>query len=199
MKKSVLLFISLGLCTFVFGQKKWTPFSNIPDFGHAFELTGQRANVADVSSALLGLRAGLTYNNNFATGISFKWSLNKIAPEAEIDKDVFLNIAFTSAYFEYTFSPDKMLHITVPIDVGVGDVNMEPYGGGQNSTLFPYGESYFFYTEPGIMSEINISPRFRANLGITYLWVPKLEYRAVNAGNVSGLCPKIGIKYGRFH
>lgn len=199
MKNTLLLFVSIVISNFTFGQKKWTPFSNIPDFGHVFELTGQRAYVADVSSALLGLRAGLTYNTNYATGISFKWSLNQIAPEAEVDKDVFLNIAFTSAYFEYTFSTDKKLHITVPIDIGVGDVNMEPYGGGQNATLFPYGESYFFYTEPGVFSEINISPRFRVNLGVTYIWVPKLEYRAANAENVSGLCPKIGIKYGRFH
>lgn len=199
MKKSVFLFISLLLCTFVFGQKKWAPFSNMPEMGYAFELAVQQANVGEVSSALMGLRGGINFNNHYATGVSFKWSLNQIAPPAEMDKDVFLNIAFSSAYFEYTFSPDKRIHITIPIDVGAGDVNMEPYGGGQNATLFPYGESYFFYTEPGLLTELNISRKIRLNLGMTYIWVPKLEYRAVNAQNVSGFCPKIGIKYGRFY
>lgn len=187
------------LCFGSSAQDKWYPFSNIPNFGHVFELSGQLNNAAEVSSGIMGLRAGLTFNTNSATGVSFKWSLTKIEPPEEVDKDVFLNIAFTSAYFEYTFTPNKKIHVTVPIDVGVGDVNMEPKGGGQNAILFPYGESYFFYTEPGIMTELNLAERLRLNLGITYVWVPKLDYREVNAENLSGLCPKIGIKYGRFH
>jgi hypothetical protein len=198
-KKVTLISAVLVLTICSSAQEKWHPFSNIPDFGHAFELCWQLNEVAEVSSGLLGLRAGLTYNTHFATGVSFKWSLNEIEPPTEIDKDVFMNIAFTSAYFEYTFNPSKTFHITIPIDIGAGDVNMEPKGGGQNALLFPYGESYFFYTEPGIMTEINLAERVRLNVGITYVWVPKLEYRAANAENVSGLCPKIGIKYGRFH
>jgi hypothetical protein len=190
-----LLILNLNVAA----QDKWHPFTNIPDFGYVFELSGQLNNVAEVSSGLMGLRAGLTFNTNYATGVSFKWSLTKIEPPAEVDKDVFLNIAFTSAYLEYTFTPSNKIHVTLPIDIGVGDVNMEPTGGGQNALLFPYGESYFFYTEPGIMTELNLAERLRLNLGLTYVWVPKLDYRAANADNVSGLCPKIGIKYGRFH
>ena len=68
----------------------------------------------------------------------------------------------------------------------------------RSNDAFPYGEKYFFYIEPGAKIEVAITEKILINIGATYVFVPKLDYRAVTAKNISGPAAIVGIKYGKF-
>ena len=192
-----LFAILLSICNHVVAKEFPTKRHKLPDFGYVFELTSQVQQITGQTSNLLGVRAGLTFNTHYNVGVSFKFSTNRIFPTYEPNKEVFLNVALTSAYLEYTVAPSKRLNVVLPIDIGGGDVNMEWIKYRSNNT-FPYDEKYFFFVEPGAKLEYSITKNIKVNLGATFLYVPKLSYRAVNEQNISGPTAIIGVKYGKF-
>ncbi|MBT8328019.1 MAG: hypothetical protein KJP21_09880 [Bacteroidia bacterium] len=195
--KYIIIVLSLFVTIQSFGASDKEPDFELPDFGYVFELTDQLQKISGEQVNMFGIRGGLTFNTNYAVGFSFKFSTNRILPADEIDKNVFLNVALTSAYIEYTLKPSSRVHLTFPLDIGGGDVNME-WKEYRSSDPFPYGEKYFFYVEPGAKLEIAITKKLLINLGATYVFVPKLDYRAVTAKNISGPSAIVGIKYGKF-
>ncbi len=195
--KYILLLTAFIINFQSFGRFDKDPSVELPDFGYVFELTDQLMQISGEQANMFGVRAGLTFNTNYAVGVSFKFSTNRIFPEKEIDKNVFLNVALTSAYIEYTLKPTNRLRLTFPLDIGGGDVNME-WKEYRSNDAFPYGEKYFFYVEPGAKLEFAVTKKILVNLGATYVFVPKLDYRAVSANNISGPSAIVGIKYGKF-
>ncbi len=124
--------------------------------------------------------------------------INKNIPFDRSRPVYILNSALTSAYFESTLNLTKKVQFTFPSDIGGGDVNMEYTDWVAGLADFPYDEKYFFYVEPGAMIQVHIAKKIKFNAGLTYVCVPKLSYRAVNASNMTTPSFKIGTKYGRF-
>ena len=198
MKSTVLILLLSLVFSNVKAQHKWDPFGDLPDLGWYVKGGVYALNIAQEQAWLGSIKGGVTWHNRNALGVAFKWSLNRIEPAMEVDPNVFLNAALTSAFYEYTFNAKQLVHPALSLDVGVGDVNMEFKNQAISSVLFPYGEAYFFFAQPEAKLEINLHSRWRANLGVSYVWVPSLNYRAVNAKNMSGPSFSFGLKYGRF-
>ncbi len=179
-------------------QDKWFPFSNIPPLGFVVQGGVQNLSIDGDQAYLMSVRGGVTYLENYSTGISFKFSTNRINPIGNNDPDVFLNFALTALYVEYTFKPQSRLHITIPIDIGGGDLNYEFKNWQPGQNTFPYSEKYFFFAEPALQLEYNITSKLRCNLGASYVYIPRLQYRSVTHQNTGPLSFGLGIKYGKF-
>lgn len=194
---TIVLFLILAITSFA-QKKKWQPINDIPDLGWFAEAGVSSMFIAEDNALLGRVRGAVTYNNNNAIGVNFSWSLNRLDPPNEVDNEVFLNAALTSAFYEYVLKPYKKLHVSFSADVGAGDVNMEYKNQSTPRALFPYEEKYFFFAQPSVRLELNVLPKIRANVAASYVWVPSLEDRAVNAANFSGPAFSFGIKYGKF-
>jgi hypothetical protein len=185
-------------CLSSVAQHKWDPFGDLPDLGWYAEGGVYSMRIAQELAWLGAAKGAVTWNDHHALGVAFKWSMNKLEPSNEVDPDVFLNVAFTSAFYEYTIKPKRVVHPVFSLDVGAGDMNMEFKEPAISAPLFPYGEQYFFFAQPQAKLEVNVHPRLKAHLAASYVWVSSLQYRALNAQNTSSPSFSIGLKYGRF-
>lgn len=94
---------------------------------------------------------------------------------------------------EYTLLPKKVFHLTFPLQVGIGEVEMDNNRGSAN-----LGEANFFKIEPGALLEVNLHKFVRLNSGITYRYIGDVSYRNLTARDLSGIQLQVSIKIGLF-
>lgn len=145
------------------------------------------------SASLFNLRGGLSIKDKFSVGAYFSTSLNQINPESEILANVYMDYWSAGGFVEYTLLQKKIFHLSLPLYIGYGEVQMDNENG--NTGL---GESNFFQIEPGALLEINLHKNLRFNIGAGYRFVGDMEYRNLNQSNISGITGYIGLKFGIF-
>jgi len=145
------------------------------------------------NTALFNLRAGLSYKENIAFGAFFNTSLNRPIPVSETVKNVYLDYWSVGGFTEYTLFSKNIFHLTFPLYVGYGEVEMDNEEG-----YTELGEAKFFTVEPSAKLEVNLYKNLRFNLGTGYRFVGDMNYRNFNQSDISGLTGYIGLKFGLF-
>jgi hypothetical protein len=145
------------------------------------------------TTSLFNLRGGLNVKNKFSVGAYFSTSLNQIIPESEIVPNVYMDYWSAGGFFEYTILEKKAFHVTLPLYIGYGEVQMDNENG--NASL---GESNFFQIEPSALLEVNLHKYVRFNIGAGYRFVGDMNYRNFNQSDISGLTAYVGLKFGLF-
>lgn len=198
MKKIILLVLvsSLGLLsTQLFAQTKTlldqkNLFKNVgfmisPNYGLSAMDGG--------STSLFSLRAGAVFNNKLTIGGFYNTSINQIQPQSETIPSVYMDYRAAGGFVEYTIFTDKLIHLTFPIYIGAGEVEMDNERG--NAGL---GESNFFLIEPSALLEVNLHKNVKFNIGTGYRAVGSMSYRNFNQSDISGFTGYIGLKLGIF-
>lgn len=156
------------------------------------------------SMILLGGRGAWTINRVF--GIGFE--ANGIVPVNSyngIDPDG-LNYAFPVGGYgglllEPVIMSNKLVHVVFPVSAGAGwlgyvsDWQNNNYNPG-NSQLFD--QDIFWYVEPGVSVEVNITRFFRVDAGITRRFVQNLELIHTGTAEFDGNHFSLALKFGRF-
>lgn len=145
------------------------------------------------STSLFHLRGGVSYKDKLTVGGYFNTALNEIRPKSEVLTAVYMDYWSVGGYAEYTLLADQLLHLTVPLMVGVGEVQMDNETGDAG-----LGESNFLVVEPAAMLEINLSKHLRFNAGAGYRWVSDMAYRSFSAADISGITGYVGLRFGLF-
>lgn len=145
------------------------------------------------SASLFNLRGGLNINDKVSFGAYFSTSLNQINPESETVADVYMDYWTVGGFAEYTLLPKSLVHLTFPLYVGYGEVQMDNEIGEAG-----LGEANFFKIEPSVLLEVNLHKYVRFNLGTGYRFIGQMEYRNFNQSDISGITGYVGLKFGLF-
>lgn len=145
------------------------------------------------TASLFNLRAGLTIKDKFSIGAYYTTSLNQINPQSEKTPNLYMDYWSAGGFVEYTVLQKKLLHVTLPLFVGIGEVQMDNENGDAG-----LGESNFIQIEPSALLEINLHKYVRFNIGAGYRIVGNMQYRNFNQSNISGLTGYVGLKFGLF-
>ncbi|MGF1532089.1 MAG: hypothetical protein ACFCUI_00170 [Bernardetiaceae bacterium] len=119
--------------------------------------------------------------------------MNDPVPDNELIPGIHLDYVAGGAMVEYTWKPDQLLHLTFPLLIGVGEVEMD--GDGPPVLL---GSSSFMTVEPAALLELNIHKYVRFNAGLSYRWISNMDYRNLDQSDISGFSFQAGIKFGWF-
>ena len=145
------------------------------------------------SASLFNLRGGLNVKDAISVGAYFSTSINQIVPESETVQDIYMDYWTVGGFAEYTVLSKKLVHLTFPLYVGYGEVQMDNENG--DAAL---GESNFFQIEPSALLEVNLHKYIRLNVGAGYRIVGDMTYRNFDQSDLSGLTGYFGLKFGLF-
>lgn len=144
-------------------------------------------------TSLLNVRVGINFKDRISIGGYFNTSLNEIRPKSETLPNIYMDYWTVGGFAEYTLLAKKLVHLTFPLYVGFGEVQMDNEDGEAR-----LGESHFFQIEPSALLEINLQENIRINLGAGYRFVSDMTYRNFNQADISGLTGYVGLKFGLF-
>ena len=145
------------------------------------------------STSLFNLRGGLNLRDKYSIGAYFNTSINEIRPQSETLSNVYMDYWSVGGFAEYTLFSKRVFHLTFPLYVGYGEVQMDNENGDPG-----LGEANFFQIEPSALLEINLHKNVRFNLGAGYRFSGQMNYRNFNQSDISGLTGYIGLKFGLF-
>ncbi len=143
--------------------------------------------------SLFNLRAGVSLKDKIAVGGYLNTSMNQINPVSETTPNVYMDYWSAGGFVEYAVLSKKAFHLTFPLYVGYGEVEMDNENGRAD-----LGESGFFQVEPSAMLEVNLYKNVRFNVGAGYRVVGSMNYRNFNQSDLSGLTAYVGLKFGIF-
>lgn len=145
------------------------------------------------TASLLNLRGGINFSDKITIGGFFTTSLNQIQPSSEAIPNIYMDYWSVGGLFEYTLFAKKVVHLTLPLYVGYGEVQMDNETG-----ITGLGEENFFTLEPTALLEVNLHKFVRLNLGAGYRILGNMNYRNFNQSDISGLIGYLGLKFGWF-
>lgn len=98
---------------------------------------------------------------------------------------------------------NKVLHVSFPVTLGGGKVyymtdRKWTTGGSDKMKRKEIDSDPYFYAEPGIKLECNISTYMRFGVALSYRFVPNLDLNDTPEDGFSGLTTKIGFFFGKF-
>lgn len=159
-----------------------------------FVAPGYQTKAIDKSAShLLLLRAGITLGDKWSLGGYFNTSLGEIRPKNETVPNTYLDYRSYGGFVEYTAWAKKMMHLSFPVLVGVGEIELDNEAGAAN-----FGEANFFKVEPSALLEINLHKYARLQLGAGYRFVGNVQYRHLTQADLSGLVGHAALKFGLF-
>lgn len=166
---------------------------SVKDLGF-FAAPGLGVTQMDGSTAsLFYLRSGINVKDKFSAGAYFNVSLNHIMPQSETVPNTYMDFWTVGGFAEYTLLSKKLVHLTFPLYLGYGEVEMD----GERGDI-DLDEAYFFQIEPSALLELNLHKYVRLNLGAGYRFVSDMNYRNFNQSDISGWTGYAGLKIGLF-
>lgn len=134
------------------------------------------SNVGGTSAILVGGYGGWLINHSLMIGYGGYTLAGDI--KAPVLDPLSQNLLYYGFHYgglvlEYIYQPSSLTHITVNSLVGWGSVNYHL----KNSTNESYASNVFVF-EPGVNCELNISKFLRADLGVSYRYIPWVELDA---------------------
>jgi hypothetical protein len=157
----------------------------------------------DVSILMMGVRGAWIVNRSFGLGID----LNGILPVSKYDDVDPYGMAkgiLIGGYGGFLLEPiiwsNKIVHITFPVSMGTGWLgyieDWEHNEYNYNGDLFD--EDVFWYIEPGVYAEFNISRCFRVDAGISKRFSQDLNLYNTPTDAFDKLNYNLTLKFGGF-
>jgi hypothetical protein len=157
----------------------------------------QISTVRDDTAVFAGGRGGWLFDGRLTLGGGGFGLVNRVPapPEARgpAGEELELEMGYAGGWIEYTFSPLRLVHLSVGTLVGGGGLSLAFHDGGT------YGSSDgFFVVEPAVVAEINLATVLRADVGATYRWIAGVDVAGLSSSDVAGFSAVIALKFGKF-
>lgn len=147
----------------------------------------------DAAAALFHVRGGLNFSDVFSFGGFYNASMHQIVPKSETLANIYMDYWSAGGLLEFTAFAKKLVHVTFPIQVGIGEVQMDNEEGDAE-----LGEANFAVIEPAALIELNLHKYVRLNVGAGYRWISDMEYRNFDQRSLAGLTGYAGLRFGWF-
>lgn len=151
------------------------------------------ARIDDKEVVLLCLRGGLIVRDKFTFGAFVSQSLNEIRPASELNRDAYMDYGTAGGFAECTLLYSHALHLTFPLMVGYGEVEMD-----HDADRSEVGESNFLTVEPTALVEVNLFKTVWFDMGVGYRIVSLMRYRNLDQTDISGFTGHVAFKVGMF-
>jgi hypothetical protein len=175
-------------------------FGNKPlHIGYFVNPSCQFGEITGSTAVLPSIGAGVIFNNRFAVGLNYKFIASENTPNGEPDTRLYLDQKYMGVKIEYSIFPTKVIHLNFPIEVGMGETELDvkdSYEG--DSQWAPKNDKWFGYLEPGIALEINIWKFVKMNFTTSYRFISDVTFRNLNEKDFMGFNYSAGIKIGIF-
>jgi hypothetical protein len=148
--------------------------------------------------SVFGLRGGIVFSDKLSIGGFYSTSTNEVTPKSETDSRVYMDYVVGGGFVEYTLWSHRLVHLTLPLFIGVGAVEMDWKDDYSDNEDYPYGEKSFFVIEPSTALEINLHKLIRLDAGVGYRIVGDFTYRNFDYSALMGFSGNIGLKLGIF-
>ena len=149
------------------------------------------SQISSSDAHILGARAGAVFNNQFTLGGYFQQSVNQnFRPTELLPADQYMDFWSAGGFVEYTVAANKLVHLSIPVMIGVGEVQADNDAGDLGSP-----EATFLLIEPAVLMEVNLMKNLRFNLGTAYRFTSDFDYLGVDQNDLAGLRFHGGLKF----
>jgi hypothetical protein len=175
----------------IFGNKKM-------HFGYFVNPSFQLGKIAGPTAVMPGIGAGVILNNKISLGLTYKYILTENTPDKETDNRLYLDQKYMGIKGEYSVLPNKVFHLNFPLEVGVGETEMDVKDSYENSRNTLTNDAWFAYLEPGVALEVNVWRYIKVNVTGSYRFISDVTFRNLSEKDFSGLNFSTGLKIGIF-
>jgi hypothetical protein len=157
----------------------------------------QISTLRDRGAVFVGGRGGWLLDGRLTIGGGGFGLANRItAPEGagRAGEQLDLQMGYGGGWLEYTFSPLRLLHLSVGTLVGGGELALKFRDGGSYGS----GRDGFFVVEPAAVAELNVAKFVRADLGVAYRWIVGADMPGLSDSDVAGFSLVAVLKFGKF-
>jgi hypothetical protein len=150
----------------------------------------------------------LMVNNRFAFGITGQSSISSTFSPKN-NSPLFVRSQFGGGKIEYAINPYSAIHITLPLVVGVGQVQADSlsgrsgfWGGGErNNNYYNRRGNTYIVIQPGVNVEANLFKAMKLFVGANYRFsmLDETVTTVLPASALQGLSISAGMKVGIFN
>lgn len=194
----ILCFVVLNTTAQINEATKTVFGSGKPSVGYFINPSCQLGEIAGNSAILPGLGAGVVFNGRLYLGINFKYIASENTPEGESDNRLYLDQRYCGLKFEYALRPENVVHINFPIELGVGETELDLKDSFEDEGSVPTNDSWFAYLEPGVALEMNLHKYVKFSLSAGYRFVSDSSFRSLTEKDLTGMTYSAGLKIGIF-
>jgi hypothetical protein len=171
----IIVGVLTGMASIVFGQEKVTVIGEKDEmqtlFAYDAKITGYGSwdnkitRLAGQDAMIIGAHGGVIFNSYFYFGLGAYGSVttNEImgnSPEESLD----LRMGYTGLMMGFNILPRKVVHFSIPLFVGVGNLELE------HNDAFVENSAFLLF-EPGLQLEVNVMQFMKIGLGGGYRMV----------------------------
>lgn len=147
---------------------------------------------AGKSAIAMGGRGGFIVNGTYVFGGGGAgWSSPNVIGNDDVAYQ--LDVGYGGVEFEYIHRTTELIHVAAQIGLGAGGVTRRPAAGGAGI------DDSFFFAEPGVQVEMNVTKGFRVGAGVSYRHVTGVDLPAFSDADMSGASATLTFKFGSFH
>jgi hypothetical protein len=169
-----------------------------PETGFFLNPFCQFSKFAGPATAIPGLGAGIILNKKLSMNLLYKFTITENTPDGEADQ-LYLHGQWFGLKAEYAIKPERIVHVSFPLEVGVGEIEFDIKDSFENiPAAVPEGEAWFANIEPGIAAEINVWKYIRLSLATGYRFVSNVNFRSITENDLKGFTFSAGLKIGLF-
>ncbi len=212
----VLLMVPLFLGTAAAGQENRdrTLFSGEVEFGGFGGPNVMFTEIYGEAAVLVGGRGGWVINqvsdglvtHTVVLGGGGCGMVNDItAPRALLDvhgHPMELDFGYGGFTLEYIYRTTDLVHVGAMALVGAGGVGVhedtDDDGIGDDGDVNAWEDDAIFVFEPSVAAELNVTPWFRVNAGVSYRIVTGVELSGLDNGDFGGPSGTLMLKFGDF-
>jgi hypothetical protein len=157
----------------------------------------QISTVRDRTAVFVGARGGWLIDGRLTLGGGGFGLANGIPAPAAVQtapQELDLEMGYGGGWVEYTFSPLRLVHVSIGTLVGGGGLSLRFHDGGSLGS----GSDAFFVVEPVVVAELNLASFARADLGAAYRWVTGVDMAGLSYSDVAGFSVVALLKFGKF-
>lgn len=151
---------------------------------------------------MVGGRGGWILNHSLVLGGGAYAVVNEINAAPEIlpfEGPLDIEFGYLGFEVEHIFNPNSLTHYSLYAFIGGGATNFVKDVGPVWRSNEQVGETAFmFVLEPAANAEVNVTPWFRLNAGVSYRVVAGVSQVGLKDSDFTGLTATLTFKFGRF-
>jgi hypothetical protein len=175
----------------IFGSEK-------RDIGYFINPSFKFGEIAGSTAIIPGIGAGVVLNNKMYFGLNYQYIASENTPAGESDNRLYLDQRWGGLKFEYSFQPKNAIHFNFPVELGIGETELDLKDFFEDEFSVPAGDAWFAYIEPGVALEINIHKNVKINFAAGYRFVSDFTFRNLTEKEIMGITCSAGLKIGIF-
>jgi len=170
-------------------------------FSGYWGVNSRYSKIADSNAFLLGPRAGLTINNNFAVGLGamfllFPRDMDKLCGDSYSGVYKTASFNYGGLLLEYYLNPKDLIVFSAGSLIGGGSLKLSGKDATTKNSISK--DNKFFTVEPEINVFINITRSCRFSIGTSYRYVSGINIEDLKSKDFNGFTASAMVQLGWF-